>query len=162
MLWLYMFWIPAIKMWKKSIGSFLFIGFPQIFYPFSAFFQCIPLPFLPQCTLLNSYYTPLLITLNMNHTWIASNNVLFSMSCYYHSQMVTPYLAQILGFWVTCGDKMMSLCHGWGCQPPQTASCIHIRHVQSVWAHWYAIHRHMVAALHMYTLPTWLSFWGSG
>ncbi len=72
------------------------------------------------------------------------------------------YLAQILGFWVTCGVKMMWLCHGWGWQPPQTASHIHIRHVHSIWAHWYADNRHMVAALHIYTRPTWLIFWDSG
>ncbi len=73
-----------------------------------------------------------------------------------------PYLAQILGFWVTCGIKMMWLCHGWGWQPPQTASHIHIRHIQNVWAQWYAVHKHMVAALHIYTHLTWLRFWGSG
>ncbi len=56
----------------------------------------------------------------------------------------------------------MWLCHDWGWQPPQTASHIHIRHIQSVWAHWYTVHRHMVAALHSYTHPTWLRFWGSG
>ena len=32
----------------------------------------------------------------------------------------------------------------------------------SVWAHSYAVHRHMVAALQNYTHPTWLIFWGSG
>ncbi len=56
----------------------------------------------------------------------------------------------------------MSLCHGWGWQPPQTASCIHTKHLQSVWAHWYAAHRYMEAALHSYIHPTWLKFWGSG
>ena len=36
-------------------------------------------------------------------------------------------ISQILGFWVTsCGVKMMSICHGWGCQTPQTAFCIHL------------------------------------
>ncbi len=80
------------------------------------------------------------------------------------TQFYPPYLAQILGFWVTCGCgvKMMSLHHGWGWQPPQTDSHINILHIQSVWAHWYAIHRHMVAALHIHTHPTWLRFWGSG
>ncbi len=58
------------------------------------------------------------------------------------------YLAQILGFWVTYGVEMMSLRHGWGWQPPQTASCIYIRHLQCVWANWYAVYRHTVAALH--------------
>ncbi len=56
---------------------------------------------------------------------------------------------------------MMSLCHGWGWQSPQTASHIHIKHIQSVWAHWYAVYWHKVAALHSYTHPTWLRFWGS-
>ncbi len=56
----------------------------------------------------------------------------------------------------------MWLCHGWGWQPPQTDSRIHIRHIQSVWVHWYAILRHMVAALHSYAHPTWVRFWGSG
>ena len=40
-----------------------------------------------------------------------------------------PYLAQSLGFWVTCGVKMMSLRQGWGWQPLQTASLIRIRHI---------------------------------
>ncbi len=71
-------------------------------------------------------------------------------------------LTQVLGFWVTCGVKMMSLRHGWGWQPPQTASRIHIRHIHSVWAHWYAVHRHMIAALHSYTQPIWLRIWGFG
>ena len=33
----------------------------------------------------------------------------------------SPYLAQIVGFLVTCGVQMMSLRHGWGWQTPQTA-----------------------------------------
>ncbi len=97
-----------------------------------------------------------------NHTWIASKNVIFCMSCYYHFHLIMSYLAQILEFWVTCGVKMMWFCHDWGWQPPQTASHIHIRHIQSVWAHWYAVHGHTVSALHSYTHPTWLRFWGSG
>jgi hypothetical protein len=71
------------------------------------------------------------------------------------------YLAHILGFWVTCGIKMMWLCHGWGWQPPQTVFHIHIRHAHSIWTHWYADHRHMLEALHIYSHPTWLRFWGS-
>ncbi len=43
-----------------------------------------------------------------NHTWIASNNAIFCMSCYYHSHLIIPYLDQILGFWVICGVKW---CH---------------------------------------------------
>jgi len=62
------------------------------------------------------------------------------------------YLTHILGFWVTCGVKMMSLCHGWGWQPPQTASCIHPEHIQiqSVWAHWVAVHRHSSRPTQLY------------
>ncbi len=41
-------------------------------------------------------------------------------------------------------------------------SHIHLRHIQSVWAHWYAVCGHMVAAIHSYTNTTWLIFWGSG
>ena len=37
------------------------------------------------------------------------------------------------------------------------ASRIHIRHIQSVWAHWYAVHRHMLWVLHSYTHTTWLN-----
>ncbi len=81
---------------------------------------------------------------------------------YAYCKLYPPYLAQILGDLVTCWVEMISLCHDWGWQSPQTSSHIHIRHVHSVWAHWYALHMHMVAALHSYTLPTWLRFWGSG
>ncbi len=78
------------------------------------------------------------------------------------TQLYPPYLAQILGLWVTCGVKMMWLCHGWGWQSPQTASHIHIRHAQSIWAHLYTVHWHMVAALHRFTHPTRSQFLGSG
>ena len=64
--------------------------------------------------------------------------------------------------WVTWGVKKMSLHHGWGWQPSQTAFCIHIRHIQRqrVWAHWYAVHDgHTVAAVNRY--PHYLSqIWG--
>jgi hypothetical protein len=45
---------------------------------------------------------------------------------------------------------------------PQTASHIQIRHIQSVWAHWYAVHQHTTAALLSFTHPTWLRLWGYG
>jgi len=75
-----------------------------------------------------------------------------------------PYLAQILRYVVTCGVKMMSLCHGWGWQPPLTDSYIHIRlrHIQSVGAHWYAFHWYTLAALHSFTHSNRLRFWGFG
>ena len=57
----------------------------------------------------------------------------------------------------------MSLCHCWGLQPHQTASHIHISHIQRVWAHWNAAHWHTAAAfIQSYTYPTWLRLWGSG
>ena len=129
--------------WKKFIGSFLLIGFPQFFYPSSAFFRVF-LPLLPWCTRINKYYTSLLITLNMQSHFNSIMNDLFCIGCYYHSRLIIPCLAQIWGFWVTCGVKMMSLCHGWGWHPPQTASHIHSRHIQCVWAHWCAVHGHML------------------
>jgi hypothetical protein len=74
-------------------------------------------------------------------------------------QFYAHYLVQML--W-PCGVIMMSLCHGWGWQPPQTASHIHIRHIQSVWAEWYAVHGHLVVASNSYSHKTWVRFWGSG
>ncbi len=78
-----------------------------------------------------------------------------------HTQLYPHYFGQILGFWVTCGVNMMWLCHGWGWQLPQTASHIHIRHIQCDLAHWYAVHWHTVSALHSFTHPTWLRFCGT-
>ncbi len=54
---------------------------------------------------------------------------------------------------------MMSLRHGWSWQPPQTAS---LRHMQSVWAHWYTVHWHMAVASNSHTNSTWIIFGGSG
>ncbi len=56
----------------------------------------------------------------------------------------------------------MAQCHGWGWQPPQTESHIHIRHIQSVWAHWYVVHGHMAVASNSHTHITWLRFGASG
>ena len=66
---------------------------------------------------------------------------------YFLTQLLPHYLAQILGYWVTCRVKTMSLSHGWGWRPPQTICCIHMNYIQSVWAHWHADHRHTVPAL---------------
>ncbi len=65
-------------------------------------------------------------------------------------------------FWVICVVKMMPLRHGWGLQPPQPASGILIRHIQSVWAYWTAILGHMAWALNSFTHTTWVRFWSSG
>ena len=101
-----MCWVSVVKICeKKSIGSFLFIGFSPFFYSFSV---------------------------------IRSSD--------------------FGGLDHLCGVKMMSLRHGWGWKPPQIASHIHIRLIQSVWAHWYALHRHTVAALHSYTHTNWVRF----
>ncbi len=80
----------------------------------------------------------------------------------YLKQLYPAYLGHILGFWVTCGVKMMSLHHRWGWQPTQTASHIHIRYIQNVWAHWYAFHGHTALASNSYTHLIWLIIWGSG
>ncbi len=56
----------------------------------------------------------------------------------------------------------MSLRHGWGWQPLWTASHIHLRHKQSVWAHWYAVHGHVAVASNSYTHTTWVRLWGAG
>ncbi len=74
------------------------------------------------------------------------------------TKLYPHYLGQILEFWLTCWVKMMSLCHGWGWQPHQTASRIHIERMQSVWAHWYAVHGYTAVASNSYTHTTWLRF----
>ncbi len=69
----------------------------------------------------------------LTHTKCLSTLICYPLACSSSlTQFYPPYLAQMLGFWVTCGVKMMWLYHGWGWQPPQTASHIHIRHMQSV------------------------------
>ncbi len=57
---------------------------------------------------------------------------------------------------------MMSLHHGWGWQTTQTASHIHIRHIQCVWAHWYAVHGHKKVTSNNYTHTTCVRFCGYG
>ena len=76
------------------------------------------------------------------------STLIFCLVAYVSSitQLYPHCLAQILWFCVTCGVKMIPLRHCWGWQPPQTASHILIRHVQSVWSYWYVIHWHTVAA----------------
>jgi hypothetical protein len=109
MLLLYMYWVSSITICeKKSNGTFLFIGFWLFLYPFSAIFSVFHW-FLPWCTLLISYYTPILIHWTCNQSWLASNNVLFCLSRGYHSHLSTPYLAQILGLWVSIVESKW--CH---------------------------------------------------
>ncbi len=56
----------------------------------------------------------------------------------------------------------MSLHRGWGQQPPQNSSHIHMRHIQRAWAHLYAVHGNMAVSSISYTHLTWLRFWGTG
>ena len=60
-----------------------------------------------------------------------------------------------LKFWSSVSLVESKWCHlvSWLRLPttPQTAFFIRIRHIQSVWAHWYAVHWHISAALHSLT-----------
>ncbi len=72
-----------------------------------------------------------------------------------------PRWPRFWAIWVSCGVKIMSLHHGWGWQPPKTASHIHIRHIQISWTHAYAVHGHTLAAIFTYTHPAWAGIWTS-
>jgi hypothetical protein len=54
---------------------------------------------------------------------------------------------------------MIPLCHSWGWHPPQTTSHIHIRHIQSVWAHWYAVSRVYGCTITPFHRPSWPQIW---
>ncbi len=88
---------------------------------------------------------------------------MLSMGLQYQPYTVTHTLLW-LRFWDSRSliESKWCDCHGWGWQPPQTASHIHIRHIQSVWAHWCAVHWHTEAASNSYTHATWGRFGGSG
>ena len=73
------------------------------------------------------------------------------------TQLYRSYFGVLGHLW---SQHEMSTRCGWGWGSPQTASPIHIRHIQSVWAHCYAVLRHTVTVLNSYTHPTWLIFWG--
>ena len=73
-----------------------------------------------------------------------------------------PSWPQIWGLRVTWGVKMMTQCHGWGWYSPQTASYIHIRHIQSVWAIGMLSQGHMGAPLYRYTIQVGPRFGKSG
>ncbi len=73
-----------------------------------------------------------------------------------------PCWAKIFDFWITCEVEMMPSHHGWGWYPPQTASHIHVRHIQCVWAIGILSQGHMDAPLYCYTskfCPRFLN-WG--
>ncbi len=62
-----------------------------------------------------------------------------------------PSWPQIWEFRPLWTVKKVLLHHGWGWYPPQTASYILIRHIQSVWAVGMLFQGHMVALLYRYT-----------
>jgi hypothetical protein len=119
------------------------------------------------CSQNDAFLSWLMLTATSNcfsHPYTTHTRWLSTLICYPWAYSITPtqvypaYMAQILGYVVTCGVKMMWLCHGWGWQSPQTASHNNIRHAQSIWAHWDTVHWHIIAALHSFTHPTWLRF----
>ncbi len=83
-------------------------------------------------------------------------------NCVPHRMQTSPLLGSDIGLLGHLWSQMMLLCHSWGWHPTQTASHIHIRHKQSVWADWYAVHWHILAVLHSFTHSNRLRFWGSG
>ncbi len=103
--------------------------------------------------------------IHLRHIYFFEHIEMLSTCIQYHPYTVKPALLLgsdfgVLGHLWSQNDVIS---HGWGLQPPQTASHIHIGHIQSDWAHWYAIHGHAVSALHSYTHTTsWLRIWSSG
>ncbi len=82
-----------------------------------------------------------------------------------------PFLSQypynspltILRFWVTCGVKMMSLCHDWAWQSPQPLLPPSILDIFKVFENIdVLIFGHTAAALTSHTHTSWVGFWGSG
>jgi len=86
------------------------------------------------------------------HWYAVHGDTIAALHSHTHS-LPTLLGSDVWVHWVTCGVKMMSLPHGWGLQPPQTASPFHFRQKKTVWAYWYAVHGDTLAALHSYT-PT--------
>jgi hypothetical protein len=96
-------------MWKKSIGSFLFIGFPFFsthFWHCSMYSSC----FYPATCHLTHTTHLYLSHWTCNHTWIASNNVIFCMSCYYnfHLNILLGSDFGVLGHLWSQNDAIMS------------------------------------------------------
>jgi len=152
---------------KKTIGTFLFIGFPQKNYSFSVIEAQI-LGFCVTCGVK-------MMSLRRGWGWqppqTAPQSILDISEVFEQIDIdmlpigikKQPFtVIRWLRFWgsgsLICGVDMMWLCHGWGWQPLQTASPIHLRHFRSVWAHWYAVHWHTAASFHSY-LAQILGFW---
>ena len=160
-----MCWVSAIKICEKNHWDFLVYWISTIFLPISVIdpdfgvlghLWCqndVIMPWLRLKAISNC--SPILLR-HFQSVWVHWYAVHWHTVAALHS-----YLTRVLGFCVTYGVKMMSLHHGWGWQTPQNASHSHIRHIHGVWAHWYAFHMHIVAALHSYTHPNWLRIWGS-
>ncbi len=62
--------------------------------------------------------------------------------------------------WKWC--HWIPLHHGWGWYPPQTGSCIHIRHIQCAWVICMLSQWHMGAPLYPYTRKVGPRFWNLG
>jgi hypothetical protein len=114
--------------------------------------QNAPIPHV-HCSSLRQVVFCYVIVNGLSDKWLTRSGVFCSQVIQNPKIWDPPNLAQILRFWVTWGVKMMSLCHGWGWQPPITAFHIHIRHIQSVRTHWYDVHWNTSVALHSYTHP---------
>ncbi len=89
----------------------------------------------------------------------------FAVSGAYGCTLILLYYLswpQILNLWVTCGVEMMPLSDGWGWYPPQTASQIWARYIQSVWAIDILTQGHIGAPLYQYTGQVGPNVWNLG
>ncbi len=94
--------------------------------------------------------------MDITHVWAHWYAVYGHTVAALHSYTHTSWL-KFGGSWSLVESKC-SVHPGWGWEPPQTDSIINFRHLQSAWAHWYAVHVHIVAALHSHTHTSWLNF----
>ncbi len=110
---LYVVAIQVLSLWHQDMGAkinwvFLVSWISTIFLPILGIFSVYSSCFYPDvCCLIHTTHH-YLSHWTCNYTYIASNNFILCMSCYYCSHLIIPYLAQILGFWVTWEVKW---CH---------------------------------------------------
>jgi len=95
--------------------------------------------------------------------WIESINGTTGNLWSNHNKVLVPRTSSPPAEWYVVLECLFPTRCPWSLVLPQTAFHIHIRHIQSVWAHWHAAHWHDTAAAFLsYTHPTSLRFWGSG
>ncbi len=91
MLLLYMYWASAIKICEKNpldLSCLLdFCYFTTLFWHFLVCLSC----FYPDVRCLTHTAHHYLSHWTCNHNWIASKNVIFCISCHYHSHLIIPY-----------------------------------------------------------------------